>query len=338
MTAQPDPDRRGENASGTNVLVIPVAQTAIGVVVNPPTGCEIEEITNKQLESVMRGNVKIWNKIQTATGAGCVNAPITRVVRFEGSGTTYQFKNYLQEINPSALACTEGGKTWKQLEEIGTGEKPNTTWPENGVGGCAANAVSPVTTGTGGGAVVKNVTSPKARSATPLCPTSKRTKRTAKTRTATPTGSSSRTTVSPTSSPSLRWSARSKNSATAPSASHTRYVVPVSARVGSANPANSDWSQVFGADTQHLGERLQLGSAYPLCTLTYDVALTNYSKAGFSEAAEITARDYITNYVTAAEGQELLETGGKWYSPLPEGSAAFNVAGAAKLAASKIGF
>ena len=46
-------------ASGSNVLVVPVAQTAIGIVVNPPTNCEIEEITNKQLESIMRGNIKI---------------------------------------------------------------------------------------------------------------------------------------------------------------------------------------------------------------------------------------------------------------------------------------
>src|ERR1700761_1445438 len=34
-----------KTASGTNVLTIPVAQTAIGIVVNPPAGCETEEIT-----------------------------------------------------------------------------------------------------------------------------------------------------------------------------------------------------------------------------------------------------------------------------------------------------
>src|SRR5262249_13064010 len=56
--------KSANSASGSNVLVIPVAQTAIGVVVNAPAGCQIEEITNKQLESIMRGNIKIWNKIQ----------------------------------------------------------------------------------------------------------------------------------------------------------------------------------------------------------------------------------------------------------------------------------
>src|SRR6185312_12275742 len=79
--------KASDTASGTHALVIPVAQTAIAIVANPPANCQIEEITNKQLESVMRGNIKIWNKVQTASGAGCVNAPITRVVRADASGT-----------------------------------------------------------------------------------------------------------------------------------------------------------------------------------------------------------------------------------------------------------
>ncbi|HVO55204.1 MAG TPA: hypothetical protein VMT37_12410, partial [Solirubrobacterales bacterium] len=37
------------SANGAKVLVIPVAQTAIAVVVNPPAGCTLGVITNKQL-------------------------------------------------------------------------------------------------------------------------------------------------------------------------------------------------------------------------------------------------------------------------------------------------
>ena len=207
-----------KTASGTNVLVIPVAQTAIGIVVNPPTNCEIEEITNKQLESVMRGNIKIWNKIQTASGAGCTNAPITRVVRAEGSGTTYQVKNYLSLINAAALACTEGGKTWKQLEEIGTGEKPNLTWPENGVAGCAANAVSPVVTGAGGGAVVKKVNVTEGGIGYAALPDIEKNKGNGENPHGDTNWIRSRTTASPTSWPTPCRPARWKNSATAPSA------------------------------------------------------------------------------------------------------------------------
>lgn len=326
-----------KTASGTNVLVIPVAQTAIGIVVNPPTGCEIEEITNKQLESVMRGNIKIWNKIQTATGAGCTNAPITRVVRAEGSGTTYQTKNYLSLINNAALACTEGGKTWKQLEEIGAGEAPNITWPENGVGGCSATAVSPILRGAGGGGVVKKVNVTEGSIGYAALPDIEKNKGNGEN----PHGDtnwvklqnngvSNKLAIAQMVSPLEEV----ENSA---ECTHTQYVVPTTARVGVANPANSDWSQVFGANPNIAGASGN-AEAYPLCTLTYDVSLTEYSKAGFSEASEITAKDYLANYVTATEGQEALEKGGKWYAPLPEGATPNNVLGAARLAASKIGF
>jgi len=287
---------------------------------------------------VMRGNIKIWNKIQTASGAGCTNAPITRVVRAEGSGTTYQVKNYLSLINATGLACTEGGKTWKQLEEIGTGEKPNTTWPENGVAGCAANAVSPIVTAAGGGAVVKKVNVTEGGIGYAALPDIEKNKGNGEN----PNGDtnwvkvqnngvSNKLANAVTASPLEELG----NSAQCTS---TQYTVPTTARVGQANPANSDWSQVFGANPNIAGATGNT-EAYPLCTLTYDIALTEYHKAGFSEAAEITAKDYLANYVTAAEGQEALEVGGKWYAPLPSPAAAgTNVLGAAKLAASKITF
>src|SRR5262249_30361762 len=126
-------------AGGTSpILVIPVAQTAIGVAVNPPANCDVKQLTNKQLESIFRGNVTKWGQIDTAVGTGCAGQPITRVVRFDSSGTTYQFKNYLSTINKEALKCTEPSSTWEQLRAIGANGKPNITWPENGVGaGCS---------------------------------------------------------------------------------------------------------------------------------------------------------------------------------------------------------
>ena len=92
MTPPTEPDRSAEAASGSKILVIPVAKTAITVVVNPPEAAKSKKSPTSSFKSVMRGNIKNWGKIQTAFGPGCAGSPVTRVVRAEGSGTTYQFK------------------------------------------------------------------------------------------------------------------------------------------------------------------------------------------------------------------------------------------------------
>ena len=317
-------------ASGSNALIIPVAQTAIAVVVNPPANCEIEEITNKQLESVMRGNIKIWNKIQTASGPGCVNAPITRVVRAEGSGTTYQFKGYLAQINPAALACTEGGKTWKQLEEIGAGDKPNTVWPESGVGGCTATALSPLAKAAGGAGVVEKVDSTDGAIGYAALPDVEA-KKTGDTKSVElqNNGVSNKLSIAGFAAPADGFEGAN---------CHSQYTVPVAGRDGQANPVNVDWSQVSGGNPNTAAASAD-AEAYPLCTLTYDIALTNYAKAGLTEGQEKTVKSYLAEYVTAEAGQDALETGNQFYAPLPAaGSAKFDVLGAARLAASKIGF
>jgi ABC-type phosphate transport system substrate-binding protein len=319
-------------ASGSNVLVIPVAQTAIGIVVNAPAGCSIEEITNKQLESVMRGNIKIWNKIQTASGAGCVNAPITRVVRAEGSGTTYQLKNYLSLISAASLACTEGGRSWKQLEEIGAGDKPNTVWPESGVAGCSAKELSPVLTASGGAALVDKVNATEGGIGYAALPDIEAGK-------SGDTdwiklqnnGVSNKLATAQTVSPveEIGDSARCDSST---------YGVPKTAKSNVADPAGSDWSGAVGSNPNIAGATGNT-DAYPLCMLTYDVALSRYSKAGFSAAQEQTVAAYLAGIVTAPEGQEALETGKAFYAPLPDTTVpASDVLGAAQLAAGRIGF
>jgi ABC-type phosphate transport system substrate-binding protein len=318
-------------ASGTNVLVIPVAQTAIGIVVNAPAGCTIREITNKQLESVMRGNIKIWNKIQTAEGAGCVDAPITRVVRAEGSGTTAQFKHYLSLISEAALACTEGSQTWQQLEAIGAGEKPNTVWPESGVAGCSTKELSPVLTAAGGTGVVSTINATEGAVGYAALPDIESTKsgdtNWIKLQN---NGVSNKLAVAQMASPL-------ESAGSLAACTSTPYYVPKGARSNTAGPANADWSQVIGMST-NIAATAGPG-AYPLCTLTYDIALTEYSKAGFTLGQEQTVAAYLAGVVTADEGQEALEGGKAFYAPLPtDGAPAADVLGAARLAASKIGF
>ena len=312
-------------AGGAKVLVIPVAQTAIGVVVNPPAGCTINELTNKQLESILRGNIKFWGKIQTADGAGCAGQPITRVVRPDGSGTTFQFKNYLFQVNRATLACTAPSATWQDLEPIGAG---NTTWPTNGVGGCGPTTVSPIATaaGNGGAALVGKVNSTEGGIGYAALPDIE-------------AGKSGDSDTVELQNNGLVKLANATFGAPATGAGNancgvTKYTVPAAARVGTGSGESADWSAVFGADLKVNGEN------YPLCTLTYDLALNGYGdKAGFTEGQARTALDYLGGYVTAAAGQSAIESAGEFYAALPSSaSAAGNVRGAAQLAASKIGF
>src|SRR5262249_27755871 len=131
-------------AGGADVTVIPVAQTSIAIVANPPAGCEFEEeagITNVELQRVFRGSIREWSGISAAKGT--CNSPITRVVsKKDGTGTTDQFKNSLSRMNGSPLPCV--GKTWQELRPLvpPSGE-PNTVWPES----CSGTTLSPVLRG-----------------------------------------------------------------------------------------------------------------------------------------------------------------------------------------------
>jgi ABC-type phosphate transport system substrate-binding protein len=320
----------------TDVLVIPVAQTAIGVAVNPPAGCDVEEITNQQLESIFRGNVKTWGKIDTAFGAGCTGAAITRVVRFDGSGTTYQFKNYLASVNSAKLACTEPSRNWSELRPIETGSNPNTTWPENGKGGCAAGTLSSVVTAgaNGGGALVKKVNTTDGSIGYAALPDIEANREEGVTHWAKLQNNGlvklSKATFA---EPGIE-SGQSAN------CNNAKYTVPANGRVGSGTGIAVDWSQVFGANNKIGGED------YPLCTITYDMSLTKFGSvstvpggATFTEGQFVTAKDYLKEYVTAEAGQTDIATAEKWYAALPSSVLPANdVLGSARLSASKIGF
>jgi ABC-type phosphate transport system substrate-binding protein len=307
-------------STAANVLTIPITQTAISFVANPPEGCTVEAIDNLQLEAVFKGTLLNWNELTTASGT-CAS-PITRVVRFDSSGTTYQFKNYLSKINGKGILPCTGGKLWKELEEAGT---PNTTWPVNS-GGCEVPTLSPVVTAgvKGGGALVEKVNATagsigyaalpdaKSKSAKVILSLQNNGKVTKK-----------QTYVAP-------GSAGLANCGT------TVYTVPKPGREGEGTGLNANWSKVFGAKLS----TVKSGNGYPLCTLTFALAWNGYQKAGFTEANEITVSDYFREYVTAAAGQEDITTAvNKWYAPLPE-SAELNhdVLGSAQYTASKISY
>jgi ABC-type phosphate transport system substrate-binding protein len=302
-------------AGGSNLAVIPVAQTAIAVIASPPAGCAIEEITNLDLEQVFRGSFTSWSQITTAQGA--CGAPIKRVVPKGGMGTTYQFKNYLNMANGSGLPCV--GSTWKELDPIsdGTTGAPNTTWPESCSGTTLSSVARPLgigdseevaeVNGTAGSIGFASLPAAKAGHSLMLNLGNNGEKSAATATYAIPIGE-----------PGVA------------NCSATEYAVPTGALKVNLG-INADWSEVSGANP-FIG-----GEAYPLCLLTYDLALTGYAVAGFDPAQEETVHDFLREYVVFA-GQTQLAESGTFYAPLPTSpKGAKDVLGAAKYAAGKIG-
>lgn len=306
-------------AGGAKVVVIPVAQTAIAVIANPPTGCTIEEIGNKELASVFEGTTYSWSQLFTTIGGAACEAPITRVVPKGTSGVTYQFKNYLYRAHEKGLFCTEGsteGKaTWRELEPQATGGTgpENAEWPEV----CAEKALSAVVrpAGTATNEVVKKVnnlagsisfapvTDAKSAGATAILLLQNN-------GFVEPAGGSF-------ADPSVGSIANCISSA--------YYQVPL----GASGGLSIDWSPVFGA-APNAG-----GTAYPLCMLTYVLAFHGYNAAGFSLEEEQTVHDYLTEYVTQKTGQKGLDS--HYYAPLMSSvKETGDVLGAAVKAAEKI--
>jgi len=117
---------------------LPVAQFALTVYVNLPTGCTATStaspgrlvLTDADLQGIYSGAITAWGGI---TGGGdalspaspCNSDPITAVVRKEKAGTTNVLKKYLGLINTGTLTTASGSETWDQLSEGSL----NAVWP-----------------------------------------------------------------------------------------------------------------------------------------------------------------------------------------------------------------
>jgi ABC-type phosphate transport system substrate-binding protein len=300
-------------AGGAQVAVIPVAQTAIAIVANLPTGCPLEGISNSNLAGVFEGRIANWSKVQGSEGT--CNSPITRVVRKDGSGTTLQLKNYLYQLYKGGLPCTvEGKQTWQDLEPIGTTDAPNTSWPET----CEGKVLSSVVraAGNGGAEEVKKVNTTAGSIGYAALPDAK----------ANATGT---TTILGLQNNGQKSEVNLAKAAVGSSAncggvSYTGF------KLGGSRDV--DWSSVFG------GKPAIGGKSYPLCALTYVLAFHGYGAAGFGESTERTVRDYLNGYVVQEAGQAAIDNS-HYYGVLPtSGEERFDVLGAARRAASSISF
>jgi ABC-type phosphate transport system substrate-binding protein len=136
-----------------SVDTIPVAQIAVAVFVDLPTGCSATStgapgrlvLANPTLEGIYHGTITKWSQIKDGgdaiSGSGCnAEAAITRVVPKGQAGTTHILKRYLGLINGGLIESEKGAsKTWDELAE----GAENTTWPK------AASVVRPTEEKTG---------------------------------------------------------------------------------------------------------------------------------------------------------------------------------------------
>jgi ABC-type phosphate transport system substrate-binding protein len=313
-------------AGGAKVAVIPVAQTAIAVVANLPGApgeCELEGISNSNLAGIMEGRISNWSKVTGAEGE--CNGAITRVVRKDGSGTTFQFKNYLYQLNKAGLPCTVGGtegkKSWAELEENGPGGKPNIEWPE----ACEEKpALSKVVhpEGTGGGELVNLVNVTDGGIGYAALPDAKsKAKETTQIMELQNNGQKSEINLAKATAPG--------ETANCSGITYTGFKLN--------GGLDIDWSGVFGAKPAIGAEN------YPLCTLTYALAFHGYhlvppfKEAPFTEGQELTVKDYLNNYIVQEAGQTAISS--HWYSRLPSSAEErFDVLGAARKAAKQISY
>lgn len=287
-----------KGALGSDLAVVPVTQTAIAIAAHPPKlplhpACEVPRINAVQLQKVFSGEIKNWRQLGAASdrtlGGDCDQA-ITRIVRDESSGTTYQFKHYLNSVNPAPLDCTGKAKrTWAQLQAPFGGETaPNAEWPRNAAcqagEGPVTTVSGPIAEGGGGplGTVAENpgtITYGSLPEAQQWAP---------------------KQIISVHNGAKFTSPATGEGSA---NCSGVKYALPAGWEAG----VNVDWSQVYGSDP-NIGEVAK--NAYPICTLTWDVAATDR----FSEKAATTVHDYLA-FAVSKGGQAAVRNAG--YADLP---------------------
>jgi len=356
-TTQKNEIQAGTVAEGDEGVIhqVPIAVGAVAPLVDFPDGCDVTLLpeASRTAEQNVDGDgvpddvVRVrFNKAQYeavwaqgASGAPMVNwddvfpalgtdsdcdKPVIRVVRFDNSGTTFAFKDYLSKIN--------GGRGW--LTTYQEGANGNREWPgaEFGSGGqCGATA--------GPGKqedAVDHLTSACANNATNL---------TAKLIATDGSVGYADIATARTASPSLAitpeandndtyWSQleNGSNTFTEPTADPNGFRSTDGAKGANCSttvftnvPANTlaNWAPVSGVNST---------SGYGLCTLTYAMLWDDnadvYGNSALEEERARTVKDYFT-FVTSDAGQLLLTAND--YVELPSSLQAIAQAGVASI-------
>jgi ABC-type phosphate transport system substrate-binding protein len=315
------------------VETIPVAQVAVAVYLNLPTGCTANSesspgrlgLSDAVLEGIFQGTITRWNQIEgdgdTISGAECdTDSPIERVVRKDQAGSTHILKRYLGLIDGEPLGMEAGGsKTWNELSE----GVESTVWP------AAASVVVP--SGSGDGAQAAKV---------------------AETPGSIGYGTLSEVRASGKFSPgeggpgtSRFWVEVQNGEVGKGKSAKATYADPSTNEdaeaVAEANCAKTAYTNSTNSfpppDVFDAWNEVTTGVAptkekdYGLCGLEYVLALRSYSGFPGTEAAEATrAMDFLRFVVDKAGGQKAID--GHDYAALPKEVDAESVAGASEIA------
>lgn len=336
------------------VLTIPVIQAAISIVVHLPKGCVKVSggpvpgrlaMKDATVNKIFQGTATKWsqllNKAKLEGNEECTKlgkgAPITRVVREDGSGTTDGFMKYLGVVYKKPVIGTE---TWNQLGE----KSNNTTWPNEGE--------HPVLRGNGGGGVVSAV----AANAGSVGYANVSDARSNGNFTAAPGKGGTGTATFWAEIEANTEKVEGKNVAiyrdpatnldsNAKGSSNCSNVLYTNGKKKFPPPTTEElWNEVAGAKKQPV--------AYDICVLSFDLALTKYSaftkgivKEGepFSEAPTAgeaqSVKDYLGYALSTGSGGGQPAAEGEDYSALPTSEeASQNVLEIARKGVSKVGF
>jgi len=338
--------------AAASVLTFPTLQAAVALPIHLPKACTEATtgkgktikhrlaVQSKTIEEIFRGEIKTWKEFiekedtvgknfDKLVGAGCEEtAPISLVVRKEGSGTTNILKKYLDQLVPKGekIKFGNGERTWAESAE----RNENEEWPEEAhlikeEKGSGVTSGVAATEGSIGYANVNEV-----RENTHFVPP--------------PTGTGGAST--PTFWPEVQLNGTKAGG---------KYIDPATnGEVDAAESANCNAVDYISATGEKYPpasvESLWTGTtasiketkAYPICGFTYDLAVTKYSLVpGVTEptsAAEVeTVKNYYT-YILSASGQktDLAKTD---FAGLPEGTKGKNdVLAIAQKGLEKIGF
>ncbi len=115
--------------AGAEILHIPTCLGAVVVTYNVP-GDPVLKLTPQVISDIFLGKIKNWNDPAIAAanaGVSLPDSPITVVHRSDGSGTTWNFTDYLTSVSPEWAAKVGAGKTVVWPTGVGQQGNPGVT-------------------------------------------------------------------------------------------------------------------------------------------------------------------------------------------------------------------
>jgi ABC-type phosphate transport system substrate-binding protein len=318
------------------ILSIPVLQAAVALPIHLPEGCTATSgkkgkgpkrlvLSDADLQAIFAHAITKWSQLpafndNALVGASCdKEAPIIRVVRKEGSGTTAILKKFLFEINKSPV---DGSESWNELAE----KNENLNWPDETEGLVKAekgSGIASTVASTAGSIGYANLNEVRANTAF------------------TPAGGGGE-------GGSIFWpelqnkgkkyqdpstDGESNTAASANCAAEAYVSLNKTGKQGKFPPESTEdvWNEVTASTVQK--------KSYSLCGFTYDVSLTDF--AGFSESGSVTSKEEVEtlkNYLSyvLTTGQGALS--GNDFLALPSGKKGGNVLKIAQEGVAKIAY